>query len=230
MPCAPTSSQSEASRRNGALSCGPLTSRGKAASARNGLRHGLFADKLQLDEEEAAHFSDLLDDLARLHRPVGAVEAHWVRQMAVEMIRAERLNVIELRVEQAALAGLEAVREAGLPSPATVLRYRARLQRDQERAAGELAAARALRAAGSETVAMPAAKQAQPAEVDKAASARADTMLPGLLAALGGNGAVEAEVARARFGKPEPEPAMPAALNRAQRRRMEARQRQAAHA
>ncbi|MDF1585691.1 hypothetical protein [Marinimicrococcus flavescens] len=107
--------------------------------------------------------------------------------------------------------------EAGLPSPATVLRYRARLQRDHAHAMPALPPAPAPR--GRATVENPnprpdmAARLAQPE-----AEAAADTgELMARLLAMRGAG-----------GKDEPEPTTPLARNSAPRRRMEAWQRQAA--
>ncbi|MDF1587451.1 hypothetical protein PZ740_13770, partial [Rhodospirillales bacterium YIM 152171] len=145
MPSSPTAVQSDTSRRNGARSRGPVTGEGKARSARNGTRHGLFAAELELAPHEDAHLAALLGDLGRRHRPVGEAEEHWVRQVAVTMLRRERLDALEMRVLDLVMEGAESVREAGSPSPATLLRYRARLQRDHEHAMRELAAAREAR-------------------------------------------------------------------------------------
>ncbi|MDX6751651.1 hypothetical protein SH611_17740 [Geminicoccaceae bacterium 1502E] len=217
MPSSPTAAQSDASRRNGARSRGPVSGEGKARSARNGTRHGLFAAELELTSEEQAHLAALLDDLGRRHRPEGAAEEHWVRQVAVTMLRRERLDVLEMRVLDLAVEGAEALREAGLPSPATVLRYRVRLQRDHEHAMRELAAARDARGHGMVANSNPTlGMAAQLAQIEAEAAAAADCDMARLLAL------------RHQHGKPEPEPAPAFALNRAQRRRLEARQRQAA--
>ncbi|MDX6750887.1 hypothetical protein SH611_13775 [Geminicoccaceae bacterium 1502E] len=217
MPSSPTAAQSDTSRRNGGRSHGPASEEGKARSARNGTRHGLFAAELELTSEEQAHFEALRDDLGRRHRPAGAAEEHWVRQVAVTMLRRERLDALEMRVLDLALEGADAVREAGLPSPATVLRYRARLQRDHEHAMRELAAARDARGRNFSENSNPTPDMAaQLAQIEAEAAAAADRDIARLLAM------------RGMDGKLEPEPASPFALNRAQRRRLEARQRQAA--
>ncbi|MDF1585808.1 hypothetical protein, partial [Marinimicrococcus flavescens] len=86
MPSTPTAAQADASRRNGT-------------------RHALLAEEFLPSRREEVHLAVLLDDLARRHRPVGEVEAHWVRQIAIAMLRTERLNALELRVLDAALEG-----------------------------------------------------------------------------------------------------------------------------
>ncbi|MDX6752420.1 hypothetical protein SH611_21685 [Geminicoccaceae bacterium 1502E] len=217
MPSSPTAAQSDASRRNGARSPGPVSEDGKARSARNGTRHGLFAAELELSPEEQAHLEALLDDLGRRHRPEGKMEAHWVRQVAMTMLRRERLDALEMRVLDLAMEGADSVREAGLPSPATLLRYRARLQRDHEHAMREIAAAREARGRGTVENSNPTPDiAAQLAQIEAEAAAAADRDIARLL------------TMRGAHGKHEPEDTPPFALNRAQRRRLEARQRQAA--
>ncbi|MDF1587270.1 hypothetical protein [Marinimicrococcus flavescens] len=211
MPHAPSVAQSDASRFNGALSRGPVTPEGKAASAGNGQRHGLFSETLALEPAEETHFQGLLDSLGARHRPADEVESYWVRQMAICMVRTERLNALELRVLDAALEGAGAVREARLPSPATVLRYRARLQRDHEHAARELAAAKAQRRPAEPEKTNPRTDMAaQLAQVEAAAAADTERFMARLLAMRGAEGKVEPD------GLPS------AGLNRAQRRRQRA--------
>jgi hypothetical protein len=51
------SARAEASRRNGAKSCGPKTPKGKARSAQNALKHGFRAQKhVVLPDEDGAAF------------------------------------------------------------------------------------------------------------------------------------------------------------------------------
>lgn len=53
---------SEASRRNGALSQGPRTALGKARSARNSRKHGLFSSNLVVTEALRASAIDVRED------------------------------------------------------------------------------------------------------------------------------------------------------------------------
>ena len=66
--------RAEASRRNGAKSCGPKSPEGKARSAQNALKHGFRAQKhIVLPSEDAAEFealeATLIEELAS--GPVG---------------------------------------------------------------------------------------------------------------------------------------------------------------
>ena len=69
-----TQAQIEANRRNSQKSTGPATADGKAASSRNALKTGIYAESLLIDGESG----DTLDDLARQYqatcRPVGPRE------------------------------------------------------------------------------------------------------------------------------------------------------------
>ena len=65
-PGAAVSLRAEASRRNGAKSCGPKTPEGKARSAQNALKHGFRAQKhMVLPGEDAAEFAALEAGAAR---------------------------------------------------------------------------------------------------------------------------------------------------------------------
>lgn len=237
MPALPSVAQSGTSRRNGARSRGPVTAAGKAASAANGVRHGLCAARMSLGEAEQAHLRALEESLAATLAPADAAEAYWVRQMAMTMLRRERLDAIEARVTRALLEEPEAGPPAGLPSMATIARHRARLERDQRQAAGELAAARALRGQS----AVPAVGGTNEPEAPTRSATGGARPLHGA-ASSGGTDEPEAPArpdptlrrprpdAPAPRGTPEPEKPAAPALNRAQRRRLEAMRRHEAAA
>ncbi|MDX6749620.1 hypothetical protein SH611_07370 [Geminicoccaceae bacterium 1502E] len=101
--------------------------------------------KTNLSPEDQATFSALLADLTRRHAPEGAVEEHWVGQMAMAMLRGRWADALEQLVVQAAFAG-----EAGKGLPASVLpRWRTRLEKDFRRAVRELEASKAERRAAA---------------------------------------------------------------------------------
>ena len=50
----------QASRANGALSRGPVTSQGKLNSSRSSTRHGILAQTIVLDSESKTRFEELL--------------------------------------------------------------------------------------------------------------------------------------------------------------------------
>ena len=141
-----TPAQIEASRSNGARSSGPTTAAGKARAALNGTRHGLCSAQFFLlpDEDPAAWAAFAAGMLATL-RPSDDAERHAAERAVQAMwreMRADRLEAVILSelFAAGALADPEAgraAREAGMRSLSTLLRYRARIQRDIDRALQE---------------------------------------------------------------------------------------------
>ena len=81
-----TTAQIDANRRNATLSTGPVTPEGKAASASNACRSGLFATHLNVRPAEASEYEALRDGILLQLQPAGALEdslalhlinAHW---------------------------------------------------------------------------------------------------------------------------------------------------------
>jgi hypothetical protein len=118
-----------ASRRNGAKSRGPKTPEGTARSAQNALKHGLCAQKLVLDGEDAQALAALeaavLEELA----PEGVVQrllAGRIVRAAWRLERAERIEteLFAHRRGDGDLA-LALIRDGnGMRSFDTLLRYR----------------------------------------------------------------------------------------------------------
>jgi hypothetical protein len=136
MPASPTPAQSDASRLNGALSCGPASPEGKARSAANGTRHGLRAGPFHLlPGEDPAALQALFQDLSARYRPVDEVERHWVEELAFAYWRQRRADNLEAVI-------LDGDSDEGLlpklPSLGTLLRYRARIERDLRQAETQL--------------------------------------------------------------------------------------------
>lgn len=131
--------KAEIARRNGALSRGPVTAAGKARSALNATRHGLSSRTVVLrGDAEAAELDALRAALLARCQPLDAAEAHWVEELVFVAWRQRRLRDLE----EAVLAGAGTEHAPVLPSLATVMRYRARLDREWRRAGEELAALR----------------------------------------------------------------------------------------
>ena len=95
MPAPRSPAQIEASRRNGARSCGPVTAEGKARASRNALKHGLAALRhVAVEGEDAAELEGLAARLLAELAPESELEALLVRRMAVAFwqSRAGRAN------------------------------------------------------------------------------------------------------------------------------------------
>ena len=133
--------RAETARRNCALSRGPVTEAGKARSAKNAVRHGLSARSLP---EPAAGdaLAALRGALLARWQPWDAAEAHLVEELLFAHWRQARLRALE----EMLLARLRRGEPLdGLPSLATVLRYRARIDRALARTTQELQALQASR-------------------------------------------------------------------------------------
>ena len=126
--------RAETARRNGALSRGPVTEAGKTRSARNAVRHGLSARSLP-EPAAGGALAALRGALLARWQPWDAAEAHLVEELLFAHWRQARLRALEEMV----LARLRSGEPLdGLPSLATVLRYRARIDRALARTTQEL--------------------------------------------------------------------------------------------
>ena len=82
--------QIEASRRNGALSRGPLTSEGKAITSRNAITHGLKARDVLLRHESPKQFEQLLNSNLARFAPQDDTEMRSVEESSVAEWRLRR--------------------------------------------------------------------------------------------------------------------------------------------
>ncbi|HXM42687.1 MAG TPA: hypothetical protein VN924_15660, partial [Bryobacteraceae bacterium] len=90
-----TEAQINANRENATKSTGPRTPEGKNASSRNGLTHGLCANKHMLSDEDPEEFLILLKDHYDRFRPVGAGEEKLVQRIAAAQWRLDRTLPME---------------------------------------------------------------------------------------------------------------------------------------
>jgi hypothetical protein len=141
-----------ANQKNAALSTGPRTAEGKAASARNATRHGLSSAFRVLAHEDQEEFDRVLEDLRAYYRPRDIVQNLLVDQMAKAqwlLARAQRLQTVALDL----LAGVEdesspdvkivqAMRAANSDVLARLERYAASAERSFHKAYRELDKAR----------------------------------------------------------------------------------------
>lgn len=240
MPASPTPAQADASRRNGALSQGPVTPEGRAASAGNAARHGLrsAAPPRLLPNEDAAAYAALRDALSTRHNPADAAEMHCVEELAFAYWRQRRLRALEIAALDAAdpVAEPDGAAPRG-PAPATLARYRARIERDIRLASAELARLQALRPRLPRDLARAGAEQlryladrldAKAAALAPAPEAAPSQPVPGQPDREQPRPATPAPERVPEDARTNPTPPAPAPLNRHQRRRFAALDRIAA--
>jgi hypothetical protein len=147
LPAQPTPAQSQAAHRNGALSHGPATAEGKARSARNAVRHGLAGERFfLLADEDADDYAGYEALWLRTYGPVDAeehaaaldvVHARW-REMRADRLEAQVLSDLFAAGSINDEAEAAAAKQAGMRALAILLRYRARIQREHDRAMARL--------------------------------------------------------------------------------------------
>jgi len=74
--------RAEINRQNATNSTGPRTSKGKLASSRNSLKHGLASGQPIIPGEDPAAFETLLRTLTEEHQPATATEQLLIQDMA----------------------------------------------------------------------------------------------------------------------------------------------------
>jgi hypothetical protein len=214
MPTTRSPAQQAAARTNGARSHGPTTDAGKARSARNGTRHGLRGGPFALlPGEDRDAFAELHAAVTADWGPRDAYERRWVMELVASMWRQDRLRCLEIATLTAAAAESPPT-EATVKKLTTFARYGARIDKDIGRA---LQALRTLRNRPDAWIDerrhdTPEPEPAEPPERGKDAGSPC-TPEPGIRQSHGTNGRIDPAVRT-----PEPEPA----LNRHQRRRLEA--------
>lgn len=91
-----------ANRANAQLSTGPVTLPGKAISARNALKHGLYAKRLfepaEVGNEEHQEYVQLLEAMRGDWQPAGALEEVLVEKIVAEMLRYGRWLALERKI------------------------------------------------------------------------------------------------------------------------------------
>jgi hypothetical protein len=91
-----TKRQIEANRQNAKRSTGPTTVAGRARSRRNALKHGLTAQEVTVDDEEADKFEAFRDDIVQDLAPVGALEEALTERVAMCLWRLRRVPRLEV--------------------------------------------------------------------------------------------------------------------------------------
>ena len=99
-PTAPSTKKVEANRRNAQHSTGPKTAEGKAKSAQNAIKHGIFAKRFlhAASAEAGAEMETLICELWDHYQPVGKLEEMLVEKVAIEYARYARILGAEQQV------------------------------------------------------------------------------------------------------------------------------------
>jgi len=164
-----TEAQIEASRRNGALSHGPITEEGKQRSRCNAVKHGLSARTVVLCTESHALFEQLEDDYLETFQPCSIPELHLVQRMVAADWRLHRAQVVATAINDKSLfdhraqddrenANCDHDYRLGIDHPrieselAFVERSEARCERAHARALAEFVVLRKLRPADAQPI------------------------------------------------------------------------------
>jgi hypothetical protein len=90
-----TEKQIAANKRNAQKSTGPTTEVGRANSSRNALKHGLTAEQVTIEGEQAADFEAFRDDILESLRPQGAIEEQLAERIVLCWWRLRRVSRME---------------------------------------------------------------------------------------------------------------------------------------
>ena len=89
-----------ANRQNAQKSTGPKTAKGKSASSKNRLAHGLCSESLLVGGETAADFDALLATVRKAYNPVNDEEAMLSDQLTQALWRFNRAQRVETQIFQ----------------------------------------------------------------------------------------------------------------------------------
>lgn len=91
----PSQSKSDAARANGAKSKGPVTPEGKARSAQNAIKHGVYAETVLLANESREAFGDLMESYIAKFQPADEAERKIVNRLVAATWREQRMLAFE---------------------------------------------------------------------------------------------------------------------------------------
>jgi hypothetical protein len=92
-----STTRTEINRANAAHSTGPKSVEGKARSARNSFKHGLYSQALIIHGEDPAELDKLRQSLRAEHQPVNTTEEILVDELAQHFWRMRRYREMEAR-------------------------------------------------------------------------------------------------------------------------------------
>ena len=87
-----TQKQIKANQANSKKSTGAITTNGKLTVAGNAIKHGLFAQRLILTDENLDEYAQLIDGLISSLNPVGTLEQLLVEKIAVATWKQMRIE------------------------------------------------------------------------------------------------------------------------------------------
>jgi hypothetical protein len=93
-----TEKQIEANKRNAQKSTGPTTEVGRGRSSRNALKHGLTAEQVTMEGEQARQFEAFRDDILESLCPQGAIEEQLAERIALCWWRLRRVYRMEVAI------------------------------------------------------------------------------------------------------------------------------------
>jgi len=96
-PTAVSTKKIEANRRNAQHSTGPKTAEGKAKTAQNAIKHGIFVKQLlqRAPAEFAAEMETFAQEMRDYYQPVGKLEEILVDKIVVEHMRYARILAVD---------------------------------------------------------------------------------------------------------------------------------------
>ncbi|MBI4907325.1 MAG: hypothetical protein HY820_27115 [Acidobacteria bacterium] len=136
---------SEAARRNGAQSHGPVTEEGRRRSSQNACKHNFFASFAALPDEDRAQFDALRDAYTEEYLPATPTEHHYVQDLADAEWRLQRVRsqMVDLQskvmreTQQSAAGAFHHLAKEG-PTLPLLLRYETKFQRQYDKAVQQL--------------------------------------------------------------------------------------------
>jgi hypothetical protein len=147
--------QNEANLRNAQRSTGPVTAAGKAISARNAVKFGLWGREALIAGEDPKEFKAFRAGYVADLRPVGTVEFFHVEQVVTSAWRLRRVRRLEAQVfaeqnfpepDKAATPGRAFLTDCrGLNALSKLARDESRIERSYYRALHELQRLQAVR-------------------------------------------------------------------------------------
>ena len=92
--------KTRANRENAQKSTGPRSNIGRAASSRNAVQHGLFAEDLtqHFSDEQIERYRCFVEGIVTDLHPVGDLELHLAQRVADIQFRLEMLRTAELKI------------------------------------------------------------------------------------------------------------------------------------